>query len=528
MKQDEAIERRIITGLIVSTEYTQQIRQYWKPGLLQSKTARMLAIWCIEYFDKYTRAPGKDIEGIYTQKLRDKNITDEQGEDIEDILDDLSDEYERSDKFNVDYLLDQTNTYFDEQNLKEFTTEIQSHIDRGDLSEAKKKAGEYTPISSGIKKIGIDFSNEEELLSHIEKAFTYSQQPVVKYPRQMGQFLNDILVRDSLVGIMGSEKRGKTFWLLEFAIRAARQRANVAFFEAGDMSEDQIIRRISIYLAKQSDKEKYSGKMYQPTRDCIWNQIDSCDLTEREGDHGIFSVRNDDEKKNIINHIRRGITIDELKEKYEEFPDYKPCYNCLKYWKSKWGATWIKHIDAGPPLKFPKAQKAAKEFFIKQNRRFKLACYPSGTLTVKEMKTVLDIWERQDKFIPDMIVVDYPDIMASEIQGVPRDQENDKWAKLRGLSQARHCLILVGTQADAASYKKNWLHLDNFSEDKRKYGHVSAMIGLNQDPDGREKGLKQMRLNKLVVREEDFINSEGIVVLQNLSRGQPYLSSFFT
>jgi hypothetical protein len=37
-----------------------------------------------------------------------------------------------------------------------------------------------------------------------------------------------------------------------------------------------------------------------------------------------------------------------------------------------------------------------------------------------------------------------------------------------------------------------------------------------------------MRLNKLVVREEDFINSEGIVVLQNLSRGQPYLSSFFT
>jgi len=131
------------------------------------------------------------------------------------------------------------------------------------------------------------------------------------------------------------------------------------------------------------------------------------------------------------------------------------------------------------------------------------------------------------KLNPDMIIVDYPDILAPEIQGTLRDQENDKWAKLRGLSEMRHCLVLVGTQADAASYKKNWLHLDNFSEDKRKYGHVTAMIGLNQDPGGREKKLKMMRLNKLVVREEDFVSSEGIVVLQNLNRGQPYLSSFF-
>jgi hypothetical protein len=528
MRQDEAIERRVITGLIVSTDYIKQVRLGWKSKLLQSKTARMLATWCIEYFDKYEKAPGKDIENIYIQKLHSNNLTDEQGQDIEEILEDLSDEYERADKFNVDYLLDQTNTYFDEQNLKDFTTEIQSHIDRGNLSEAKRLAGEYKPVSGNTKRIGIDFGDEETLMNTIEKAFTYSQQPVVRYPRQLGQFLNDLLVRDSLVGIMGSEKRGKTFWLLEFAIRAARQRSNVAFFEAGDMSEGQITRRISIYLAKQSDKEKYSGKMFQPVRDCIWNQMDLCDNPQRESDEGIFPIRNDEEKKNILNHIRHEITIEELQEKYKEFPNYQPCYNCPKYWKGKLGAVWIKQIDAGPPLEYPKAQSVAKEFFINKNRRFKLSCHPSFTLTIKEMKTILDIWEKQDGFIPDMIVVDYPDILAPEIQGTLRDQENDKWAKLRGLSEEKHCLVIVGTQADAASYKKNWLHLDNFAEDKRKYGHVVAMIGLNQDPDGREKKLKEMRLNKLVVREEDFISEEGIVVLQNLHRGQPYLSSFFT
>jgi len=528
MTQDEAIERRIITGLIVSTDYMRQTRSSWKPSLLQSKTARMLASWCIEYFDQYEKAPGKDIEGIYIQKLRGKNLTDEQAEDIEDILDDLSDEYKRADKFNVDYLRDQTNKYFDELNLKEFTTEIQSYLNRGDLLEAKRLASDYTPMMSGVKKIGIDFSDEKELLEAIKKAFTYSQQPIVKYPRQMGQFLNDLLVRDSLVGVMGSEKRGKTFWLLEFAIRAVRQRAKVAFFEAGDMSEGQITRRISIYLSKQSDKEKYSGKMFQPVRDCIWNQMDECDDPQRESDHGIFTVRNIEERKMMLNHIRYEVTMAELQEKYKKFPDYRPCYNCSKYWKNRDGAMWIKEVDTGPPLEYSRAQKIVKEFFIKQNRHFKLSCHPSYTLTIKEIKTILDVWEKQDGFVPDMIVVDYPDIMAAEIQGTLRDQENDKWAKLRGLSEMRHCLVLVGTQADAASYKKNWLHLDNFSEDKRKYGHVTAMIGLNQDPGGREKKLKMMRLNKLVVREEDFVSSEGIVVLQNLNRGQPYLSSFFT
>jgi len=528
MNQDEAIERRIITGLIVSTDYIRQVRSSWNPALLQSKTARMLASWCIEYYDQYEKAPGKDIEGIYLQKLRGKALTDEHAGDIEDILDDLSEEYKDSDKFNVDYLRDQSNKYFDELSLKTFTAEIQSQLDRGNLLEAKRLAGDYTPAASGVKKIGINFNDEKELLETIEKAFTYSQQPIVRYPRQMGQFLNDLLVRDSLVGIMGSEKRGKTFWLLEFAIRAARQRAKVAFFEAGDMSEGQITRRISIYLTKQSDKEKYSGKMFQPVRDCIWNQMDTCSNPLRESDCGIFPIRNEEEKKAVMNHIRHEVTIEEIQEKYIKFPDYKPCYNCPEYWKNKNGAVWVKEIDAGPPLEYPKAQKVAKEFFVKQNRHFRLSCHPSFTLTVKEIKTILNVWEKQDGFIPDMIVVDYPDILAPEIQGTLRDQENDKWAKLRGLSEMRHCLVLVGTQADAASYKKNWLHLDNFSEDKRKYGHVTAMIGLNQDPGGREKKLKIMRFNKLVVREEDFTSSEGIVVLQNLNRGQPYLSSFFT
>ena len=53
------------------------------------------------------------------------------------------------------------------------------------------------------------------------------------------------------------------------------------------------------------------------------------------------------------------------------------------------------------------------------------------------------------------------------------------------------------------------------------------MYGLNQDKKGREKEIGITRINKLVVREEEFNLSSFVYVLQNLRRGQPCLASYF-
>ena len=53
-------------------------------------------------------------------------------------------------------------------------------------------------------------------------------------------------------------------------------------------------------------------------------------------------------------------------------------------------------------------------------------------------------------------------------------------------------LVVTATQADANSYDRTSLKMSNFSEDKRKLAHVTAMYGLNQDPAGREKGIKDI------------------------------------
>ena len=86
---------------------------------------------------------------------------------------------------------------------------------------------------------------------------------------------------------------------------------------------------------------------------------------------------------------------------------------------------------------------------------------------------------------------------------------------------------MTATQSDAASYEQYRLKMKNFSEDKRKYAHVSSMYGLNQDPKDREKEIGVMRINEIVIREGAFKNTNEVVVLQNLKRGRPYLGSFW-
>jgi len=98
---------------------------------------------------------------------------------------------------------------------------------------------------------------------------------------------------------------------------------------------------------------------------------------------------------------------------------------------------------------------------------------------------------------------------------------------LRGLNQETNSLLITATQADADAYKQNTLRLSNFSEDKRKYAHVTAFYGLNQDSGGREKNLGLMRINELILREDKFDMNRQVTVMQALNIGRPIITSYW-
>jgi hypothetical protein len=215
-----------------------------------------------------------------------------------------------------------------------------------------------------------------------------------------------------------------------------------------------------------------------------------------------------------------------LAEWYENKPDYEPCDSA--HCTARRGAVWIKPMKKCRPLTGKQAAEKLTRFFGRYKRRFKLTSYAAGTLTVSEMKRVLNAWEKRDGFIPDIIIVDYADLLSADDGKTSefRHRQDHVWKSLRGLSQERHALVISATQADAASYTKERLSLNNFSEDKRKLAHVTAQYGLNQDPKGIEKNLGILRVNEIVVREGAFSANNEVFVLQDLAVGRPFLESF--
>ena len=518
----EFLERRIITGMIISKDYLDRIQRFWDSTLLESPEFKIIADWCLEYYRKYDRAPDSNIESIYMESLKKDIISKGEAQYIEQILESLSDEYGRDTQFNSAYLYDQTIKYLKTRELERHNEEVQGLIELGRVEEAERLAQSYVSKIATNTEIGLDLSSDEAL-NRIERAFDETSQRVLSYPGALGKMWNEHLIRGGFFTLLAPEKRGKTFMLLEMCLRGIRQKANVAFFEAGDMTEAQILKRICVYIAKKSDKERYCQERFVPVGDCVFNQIDSCQRSDRNCDHGIFEGIN---LETFQRNLAQFINLETLREKWEEFPDYEPCdsHSCDR----RKGTVWLKQIDKTRPLSAKQAKKEIKKFSHKYHRRFKLATYPAGVLTVTEIKRCLNEWEKYDGFVPDIIAIDYADIMSAEDGKVNefRHRQDHIWKNLRALSQERHVLLLTATQADAESYKKGRLSLSNFSEDKRKLAHVTAQYGLNQDPQGREKKLGIMRINEIVVREGEFSTDNEVHVLQDLSIGRPFLESF--
>jgi hypothetical protein len=266
-------------------------------------------------------------------------------------------------------------------------------------------------------------------------------------------------------------------------------------------------------LTKGNYDNEYVGQQKLPVLDCQKNQLNSCRMKERTCRVNIVDDADTEEL----------LSFDEANKK-----GYKPCSYCNKYMdirKNFSPALWYEYKDIKKISWAETIQETEKWKRRTTGRRFKSMFHPNSTLTVDELDSILEIWYEKDNFIPDVIVIDYIDILKHEVRagGNERDAINNSWKGLRKLSQKWDNLIVGATQADADSYDKFLMGKSNFSEDHRKYAHVTAMFGINQTEDDKER--KIMRWNSLVKREGDS-SIKYVTVLQALAIGRPHVGSF--
>lgn len=458
----------MLTAMIVSDRVLGLIQTHLKQERkpFKSKDSNVIAGWCLDYFSKYQKAPRQDVENLfrdYATKAKDEDHV----RLIEKFLATLSQDYERLAKeLNEDYLIDTAAGHFNLVKLDKLNATLEAAVLRQDLKEAREAVAACTPINLALSDTVDVFADKAAMADAFAQE---DDELLVQYSKDLGKFFGRHLQRDGFISFMAPEKRGKSFWLMDLAWRAAvRDRRRTLLWSVGDMSLKQMLRRLGTRAARRPREVK---KIRVPTG-----------LVPNDGSDG-------DEV--VVGRKSSKLVRFELKE----FTD---------------------------PISWAKDVKPALE---RQAAMLKLKCTSNSSTSVADIRAELD-GQIREGWIPDVVVIDYADILAPEPGSAKEDyrhQINVTWQALRKLSQDYHVLVVTATQSDASSYESDLLRRKNFSEDKRKLSHVTGMIGINQTQEEKRDGI--FRLNWIALREGLYYETRCVHVAGCLAIANPAIVS---
>jgi len=443
-KLDTQDEQNILIGMITDTNYLGQIIDIIQYSLFKISFSRKVIKWCSDYYAKYSKAPGKDIQDIYQAEKR-KADNETEYVLVGEFLQRLSNKKEEN--FNLDYSLDKAEKYFRRRKLEVLKEDITAALLSDEIEEAEKEINQYSVIKREENN-SFSILRDEKVIHRLFE--TETDDEIFRFPGKLNELIGP-LCRGDLYAVAAPGKRGKTFWLIDIGIRAMLSKLKV-FFVSLEMNNKKSLFRI------------YQNITGLPRYECT------------------VSVPFLDEEETVL---------------YKTY-DKK----ALDFYKLNTKRSSVsKMVGAGD---------------------FKLSCYPAYTANIQTIENNLDRLEKEEDFIPDMIIVDYGDILAPEIKGDYRHQVDHTWKALRALAQKRNAAVITATHTQKATYSRDITQSD-ISEDARKMNHVAGMWALNQN--AQEKDEQIMRVKMLASRHDKFSMTKEVEVLHCLEIGKPILQS---
>ena len=486
---DLSTEKMIITGMIVSQQFCRETMRFMKLEYFKNDFIKTIAKWVSQYYKDYKTNPYKDIQNIFIKNQQ--YLSDEEGELISTLLQEISNQYENQ-KINIEYLIDQAFKYYATEDYTIRAENVENLLAKGDVKGADKQFREAVSFHRQSSDWEDPFSADS-----VKKVFS-QKQSFFKFGGQLGEFLGEFL-KGWLVGITGPFKRGKTFFLQEFGIIGVISGLNVVFFSL-EMSTKQMFERVYKRITGTG-----SDNMIFPIFDCVSNQDDTCSRKER------------------VNQIRL-LNPDGGKPTWNPNMAYRVCSWCREndpqsYIKATWKEEIIK-----PEFDFINVSKRVGAFNRMHKNSFKIKSYPRFSASVADLEADLEELKFYEGFIPDLIIVDYADILKPEnpnLVGV--EKEDQTWMNLGRMAMERHCLLVTGTQATRGALDAKNVGSKHTARWIGKLGHVDVMLSLNQTEEEKEEG--RMRIGIMEHRHQFFLENMHVTILQKPDMGQIHLDS---
>lgn len=488
------IEKKILEGMIVNTSYLRDVVKMIRPVYFQIDYVKKVSQWVLNYYQTYKKSPGEDLELIFrTESIK---LKEAEAEIVSDMLQDISDQSDQS--FNKDYLLDETIQFCKQRSLSILISGVQSYILQGKIDKAEALVRDFHKVAKSTSE-WINPFDKEEVQKTLEED---DANKLFKLPGVLGEMMG-YFHREWLVAVMAPMKRGKSFMSFEIAYYALTNKLKVVWYSL-EMNQTTIKKRIYKRLTAMAEQ---GGEYAYPVFDCMSNQNDSCKKVERVNKIGLLLPSGG-------------------KPKFSSEMKYRPCDYCRYYEKEydnyfpqTWWGIQIQENDLDTDSILKKTQGFKKMY----GNNLRIRAYPAFSASFDDVIADLDDLEHTQGFVPDVILIDYFDIMKKEGGGDDRSEANEKWQRGKNLAGVRKALVINANQSNRDSIEKTNISQTNTGEDIRKLAHVDVMFVLNQSDAEKKEG--RMRVQTLIHRHEESTEKGQVLVLQQLRLGQPFLDS---
>lgn len=496
------IEARIVYCSMMNSEFLEQMADKYHRGMFENRYLDIMMRLILAYHRKYNEAPQETFVSFFDHAVELNRIKNDDAAEIRLIFQSFC---QQPPIENVDYEINEAFNFLNAATIKLASAEAQSLVDEGKIDEAK----ELLSSIEGFERITFDAKDiydydEDEFKSALE---TTTEQ-IIKVPGAAGAIMNDTLVRNGFVCLIGRPKCGKSWWLMYLARLARNQGKRGIFISAGDMTKAQVVKRILQADAQTSDKPYYLDKQFVPCIDCIKNQKGTC--FKRKGDGKLTDDFNELPRMPIINDDAYIPCADWKCPDFKESVSYSRLHN--------------------PILNMETVIKLQHDWRESHNPGSLVVEYaPSGTLTIAKRRELIRgicktkgwLDEHGNPAI-DFIIVDYATILAKESPDY-REALNKIWQSLKQDTDLFNCLVITAFHSNASGFDFNDLSLASFSGDNRIWNEVTAGFAINQTLEERRDS--QWRIAALIKRYSEYDEAKQAKCYGCLAIGTPHVVS---
>lgn len=352
------------------------------------------------------------------------------------------------------------------RNLTILRDRLDDAVDSGNTEAGEDSLRKYSSVKQ-VEFTTVDLLND---YSKIAGAFDEEEGELFSFGGDLGQMMGPIY-RGDFILVFGESGTGKTFVCLQFGREAAMYSGLSVLYINCENSERRMIQRVYTNMTgrPRKTKEVILPKFVPDTR-----------------------TYNSDSGEGTVDRWKIA-----YKKKLLEAPDTRP--------------VTIQKFLSGQAMSANGGQ-------------FRLETVAPKELTVSGIEHLLDNLRDYQNFVPDLLIVDYGDLLRPEnSREDKRTQIDSIFLGLRSIALSRDICVISPAQSNRDGYGKA-LKKSNMAENIGNINHASMVLALHHSDEEKERGIMHIRPLKLRDNKE---SATGVVCIGCMDIGKPIMYSKF-